>query len=173
MKILIAYLSQTGNTEKIARAVQNELSTAHQVDLARIDTIEPDIAGAYNLVFVGSPCHAGDLSAQAKSYLTGLPQQGAFALAGFITHSSSAYERAGFEKCITTFETISKGKGIRFLGCFDCQGYLSPDIQPYVKKARKVSDEEWDKIIEKMTGHPDAEDETKARQFAQDVINKV
>jgi flavodoxin I len=173
MKILITWLSQTGNTEKIARAIQDELSKAHQVDPMGIDSSKPDTAGAYDLVFVGSPCHAGDLSAQANAYLTGLPQQGAFALAGFITHSSSAYERAGFEKCITTFETISKGKGIRFLGCFDCQGYLSPDIQPYVKKARKVTDEEWDKIVEKMTGHPDAEDETKARQFARTVVDTV
>ncbi len=173
MKIFIACLSQTGNTEKIARAIKDELSGRHQVDLARIEAVKPDAAGAYDLVFVGSPCHAGDLSAQAKSFLTGLPQQGAFALAGFITHSSSAYERAGFEKCITTFETISKGKEIPFLGCFDCQGYLSSELQPYVRKARKVSDEEWDKIIEKMTGHPDAEDEKKARQFARAVIDRV
>jgi flavodoxin len=173
MKVLIACFSQTGNTEKIARAVQDELSKGHEVELSRIDQIEPDVAGGYDLVFVGSPCHAGDLSAQAKSFLTGLPQQGAFALAGFITHSSSAYERAGFEKCITTFETISKGKEIPFLGSFDCQGYLSPEIQPYVKKARKVTDAQWDTIIEEMTGHPDAEDEKKARQFARTVIEKI
>jgi flavodoxin I len=173
MKILVACFSQTGNTEKIAQAIQDELSSGHEATLAQIDTIEPDVAGGYDLVFVGSPCHAGDLSAQAKSFLTGLPQQGTFALAGFITHASSAYERGGFEKCISSFETISQGKELRFLGCFDCQGYLSPEIQPYVRKARKVTDEEWDKIVETMTGHPDDEDERKARKFARDVADKV
>jgi flavodoxin I len=173
MKILIAFFSQTGNTEKIAQAVLDELSGEHQVDLAPIDVTGPDAAGAFDLVFVGSPCHAGDLSAQAKSFLTGLPQQAAFKLAGFITHASSAYERAGFEKCITTFETISGAKGIPFLGCFDCQGYLSPDIQPYVRKARKVSDDEWNAIIEKMTGRPNAEDEKNARLFARATVDAV
>jgi flavodoxin I len=170
MKILITYFSQTGNTEKIARAIQDELSAGHQVDLSPIDSIGPDAAGTYDLVFVGSPCHAGDLSAQAKSFLTGLPQQGAFSLAGFITHASSAYERDGFEKCVTAFESISGAKEIPFLGCFDCQGYLSPDIQPYVKKARKVSDDQWDTIIKKMTGHPDAQDEKDARRFARATV---
>jgi len=173
MKILIAFFSQTGNTRKIAAAVYEELAVGNQVDLAPIDTIGPDAAGTYDLVFVGSPCHAGDLSAQASAFLTGLPQQGTFKLAGFITHASSAYERAGFDKCIAAFETISKGKEIPFLGCFDCQGYLSPDIQPYVKKAKKVSDKEWDGIIEAMTGHPDSQDEKKARQFARATVNAV
>jgi flavodoxin I len=173
MKVLIACFSQTGNTEKIARAIRDELSGGHETRLVKIDEIEPDAAGGYDVVFVGSPCHAGDLSAQAKSFLAGLPQQGGFAVAGFITHASSAYERGGFEKCIVSFETISSGKGIPYLGCFDCQGFLSPEIQPYVKKARKVTDEEWDAIIEKMNGHPDAEDERKAREFAREVTGKV
>ncbi len=107
MKILVAYFTQTGNTEKIARAVIDEISGDHQVDEAGIDALEPDAAAAYDLVFLGSPCHAGDLSAPAKSFLVGLPQQGAFCLAGFITHASSAYEHEGFAKCITTFETAS------------------------------------------------------------------
>lgn len=171
MKILIAFFSQTGNTRKLAGALYEELAAGNQVDLAPIDVTGPDAAGAYDLVFVGSPCHAGDLSAQAKSFLAGLPQQGTFKLAGFITHASSAYERAGFEKCIASFETISGAKRIPFLGCFDCQGYLSPDIQPYVKKARKVSDDEWNAIIEKMTGRPNAEDEKDARLFARSVID--
>jgi flavodoxin I len=173
MKILITYFSQTGNTEKIARAILDELSGEHQVDEAGIDALVPDDAAAYDLVFVGSPCHAGDLTGPAKSFLIGLPQQGAFALAGFITHASSVYEQVGFEKCITTFETISKGKEIPFLGCFDCQGYLSPDIQPFVKKARNASDEEWDGIIQAMTGHPDAGDEKNARQFARVTVDRA
>ena len=171
MKILIAFFSQTGNTGKIAAAIYEELAGGNQADLMPIDVVGPDAAGAYDLVFVGSPCHAGDLSAQARSFLTGLPQQGAFKLAGFITHASSAYERSGFEKCITTFETISAAKQIPFLGCFDCQGYLSPDIQPYVKKARKASDDEWSAIVEKMTGRPNAEDEANARHFARTVVD--
>ena len=171
MKILVTYFTQTGNTEKVARAIHDELSADHVVDLLPIGSTGPDTTGAYDLVFVGSPCHAGDISAQAKGFLTGLPQGGTFGLAGFITHASSAWERAGFEKCITTFETTGTAKEIRFLGCFDCQGYLSPDIQPYVKKARKASDEEWNAIIQKMTGHPDTEDENNARRFARSVVS--
>jgi flavodoxin len=173
MKILVTYFTQTNNTEKIARAIFDEVGKTHEADLARIDEIAPDQAGRYDLVFVGSPCHAGDLSAATRSFLMGLPQQGAFDLAGFITHSSSAYEKEGFAKCISTFETISTEKGIKLLGCFDCQGYLSADLQPYVKKARKASDDEWNKIVEKMTGHPDGEDEKKARAFALEAVGKV
>jgi flavodoxin I len=173
MKILVAYFSQTGNTEKIAKAIHAEVSGTHTTDLRKIDEVDPEKAQSYDLIFLGSPCHAGDLSAPARSFLDGISGPSHLKLAGFVTHASAAYEKEGFEKCITTFDTSSKAKGITFLGSFDCQGYLSPDIQSYVKKAKKVSDEKWEQTIKEMTGKPDKHDEEDARIFARAILDRT
>ncbi len=46
MNILVTYFSQTGNTEKIAKAICEEAGTAHHVELKKLEEITPaDVAG--------------------------------------------------------------------------------------------------------------------------------
>lgn len=53
MKILIAYHSTTGNTEKVAKAIKEGI-TGHEVDLLNVKGIDPSSLGSYDLAFVGS-----------------------------------------------------------------------------------------------------------------------
>jgi flavodoxin len=173
MKILIAHFSQTGNTEQIARAVHQELSGDHQVDLAKIEEVDAGGLAGYELVFVGTPIHAGGLSGPVKEWLEGLPSSPAFALAGLVTHASDVYSKENYEKGLESLAAIAEGKHIRYLGCFDCQGRLAPAIQPMVQKSQGLSDEEWAERMAKTDQHPDAEDEKNAREFARAVTAKM
>lgn len=171
MKVLVTYYTQSGNTEKIAKAIHEEASKAHESHLKQIGEVNPGSIDDHDLVFVGSPCHGGDLAAQIKEFLGSLPQSRGFKLAGFVTHSSD--NREDFEKCIQSFENASKDSGLTFHGCYDCQGSLSPEIQPFVKQARNVPDDEWEEMMQEIDERPTAEDVQKAKDFAREVLSKA
>ena len=173
MKALITYFSQTGNTEQIAKAIHHEVSGAHEADLKTIEEVKPDALGGYDLVFVGSPIHGSGLAFPVKEFLEALPEAAGFKLAGFVTHASFAYEKQGFEAGVQSFDEISAQKKIAFLGCFDCQGRLSPQLQPMVKEARGMSDDEWAERMATLDQHPDDDDEQNAKAFATETVSKA
>jgi flavodoxin len=173
MKILITYYTMTGNTKKIAQAIFSESKKSGTAKIKKIDKVNPGEINDCRVVFVGSPCHAGDLPIQVKEFLSGLPESSPFYLAGFITHSSPVYKIEDYEKCLLTFRDISKKKKIKFLDFFECQGFLTPELHDMVKKMHNASDEKWKEMVLNMKGHPNAEDEKKARKFTARVLQSV
>ncbi len=173
MKVLITYFSQTGNTEQIANAIHQEMSGSHEADLAKLEEVSADSLGGYDVIFVGSPIHGNGLAAPVRELMEALPESSPFKLAGFVTHASSAYEREGFDQGMKSLEDISTSKNIAYLGVFDCEGRMAPMLQPMVKEARGVSDEEWDKRMAELDQHPSAEDEQKAKEFAREIVSKA
>ena len=174
MIILIAYTSNTGNTKKIANAILRGVEDSHDADIMKIEDIKIESAEAYDIIFVGSPIHAGGLSAAAQEFLKNIPESSGLKLAGFVTHASEAYEsKEGFERGIDAFSDLAKKKGMKYLGCFDCRGRLDPNIQPMVQKNKKDSDEDWAKKMNLLDSHPDKEDEKRAFDFAVGILSKV
>lgn len=173
MKVLVAYFSQTGNTQQIAEAICQEAGRSNEAELAKIEDLNADSFSAYDLVFVGSPIHAGGLAAQVKDLLEALPENPSFKIAAFITHASFAYEKEGFEQGVQQLSDINKDKNIEYFGCFDCQGRLTPALHDMVKEAQNVSDEEWAKRMAECDKHPNAEDEQSAKEFAKEMITKA
>jgi len=173
MKILIACFSQTGNTMQIAEAIHQEISQSNEVDLVKVEEINADKMGGYDLVFIGSPIHAGGLAGPVKELLDALPENPSFKLAAFITHASFAYQPEGFEKGMKALDEISTSKNITYLGSYDCQGKLAAELQPIVKESQEVSDEEWAKRMAEADQHPDTDDKHKAKEFARDVVVKI
>ncbi len=170
MKVLIAYYTQTGNTEQIARTLAAEIHAPHETTIVKNETLGAVSCADFDLVFIGSPCHAGTLSAPVRGLLSELPENPAFHLAGFITHASAAYSTTDYEQCLDYFSSLCKKKGIAYHGCFECQGRLAPQLHDFIKKSKKIGDDEWDRMVADMNGHPDAGDERKARLFAREVI---
>ncbi len=173
MKTLVTYFSQTGNTEKVAQAIYESLSRSCETDIRRLEDTGADELSRYQLVFIGSPCNAGDLSGAVKNFLKTLPEQPAYEVAGFITHAGAAYSRAEYEGSFKTFRSLCSEKGIDVTGVFDCQGFLNPAIHDFVKKSKNLSDMEWKERVARMEGHPDKDDLTKARSFAEEMVEKV
>jgi flavodoxin I len=171
MKVLVTYYSMSGNTEKLAKAIHDEASKNHESYLKKVDEVDPKWLNKHDVIFVGSPTHGGDLSAAVKKFMTELPKSPKLKAAAFITHSSP--DRAEYEKCFTAFNAFAKEKRFTLLGCCDCQARLAPEIQPYVKEARKASDAEFAEMMRSIEKRPNTADLRNARKFARDILSKA
>jgi flavodoxin I len=173
LRVLVAYYSDTGNTEKIAEAVFEEASKKHQAQLKKIKEVKPEDLSNYDIVFVGGPCQANDLASPVKKLLNAMPVSPKFKVAGFFTHMSPAGEKGGYGRCIDSFDKIKGEKKVDFRGYYDCQGVPSPQVQQLVKRGMNVPDDLWEKRMREASKHPSAEDLKKAREFAQQVLAKI
>ena len=73
MKILIAYHSTTGNTEKVAKAIKEGI-TGPEVDLLNVKGIDPSSLGSYDLAFVGSGIFAFNVSRKLAMFVKKIPE---------------------------------------------------------------------------------------------------
>jgi flavodoxin len=170
MKVLVAYFSQSGNTEKIASAIWEEASQTNQAELKKLEDITPVEVAGYDVVFIGSPLHGGSLAAPVKECLGVLQASTGQKMAGFITHFAPAYPEQDMEAFTEPIKAACKAKGIEYMGCFDCQGALAESMHAAVQKKLNVSDEQWAEMVKQMTGHPDEADEANARACAKKVL---
>ncbi|UCG36760.1 MAG: flavodoxin domain-containing protein [Candidatus Bathyarchaeota archaeon] len=173
MKTLVAYYSQTGNTEKVARAIYEEASRDHEAYLEKIEDITADTLNEYDLVFLGSACHSSDLATPVKEVLDAISDSPKFKLAGFFTHATSS---GGFNKwaskCVLSFQEASRVKKITFIGYYNCQGVPAPLIQEFIKsEVFGDSLADWEGYFEEVRKHPSLEDLQKAREFARRTIS--
>ncbi|MFW9818350.1 MAG: flavodoxin family protein [Candidatus Thorarchaeota archaeon] len=72
MKILVAYFSTTGNTDKVAKAIKEGIK-GHEVDLMNIKGADPDSIGTYDLVFIGSGLFAFNIFRKLPIFLKKIP----------------------------------------------------------------------------------------------------
>ena len=182
MKVLITYFTQTGNTEKIAREIYEEvLSQGHEAHLKSISDTASDSLNAYDLVFLGSACHDADLAKPVKKILESIIKSPSFKMAGFATHATvkpigGERERELYEKwagkCADSFEQTSQEKGIKLLGYFSCQGAPSPPIEAFIHSAIIPDDEEWETYITEVRKHPNEEALKQAREFARTMLSQ-
>lgn len=70
-RILVAYHSDTGNTEKMAQAVRNGVASVAGVEVALEKTagFKPERIVQYDGVIVGTPVHWSNVSAETKRFL--------------------------------------------------------------------------------------------------------
>ena len=180
MKVLVAYFTLTGNTEKIAEAIHGEvLAQGHAADLKRIDELTPEGLAGYDLIFLGSACHSSDLAEPVKTLLEAITPPSLFKLAGFVTHSTYTPEggerqrelyEAWAGECARSFERVCREKGPEWCGYFSCQGAPSAPIEVFIHNQIVTEAMEWEEYIEEARKHPTEEDKEKARAFARRVL---
>jgi flavodoxin len=182
MKVLIAYYSETGNTEKVAQAMSVALSGDHDVVLVPVSEVVVDRLDSYQLVLLGAAVHDADLARPLKRLLEALPMHPSFKLAGFSTHAvylpdGSAHREelhaqwAG--KCLPTLEQTCQEKGIELLGYFHCQGIPSKPIEAFIHREIITDDDEWSEYLPEIQKHPTPEDLQNAKDFARKIIEKL
>lgn len=182
MKSLVAYFTQTNNTKMIAEAIHEVLSTNSYANIDTIRRVDLESLDAYNLIFVGGPCHDSDLAPPVKGFLEKLPDSPKFKLVGFCTHSTNMpdgternqelYDKwAGL--CIPTFENTCKDKNIELLGYFHCQGKASEPIEGFIRQEIITDDDEWKEYLPNLRKHPDSNDIENAKKFAMEIIEKL
>ena len=170
MKVLIIYFSQTGNTKKIATAIQEEASINNAVQLKQLENISAADLAEFDFIFIGSPLHGGNLAAPVKEFLSSITSGAGKKIAGFITHAADAYPDQDMAKFSEPIQDACKNSGMQYQGCFDCQGFLTEALHEMIKKSQKLTDAQWAERVAQMTGHPNAEDIQKAKTFAKTVL---
>jgi len=74
MKSVVIYYSQTGNTKKIAQALQKGITQqTGQCDIARVKEIKPEDLTKYDLIGIGAPTWSSCPSPIVLYYIKGLP----------------------------------------------------------------------------------------------------
>ncbi len=170
MKVLVTYFSQSGNTEKIAKAIYEEAALANKAELKKLEDITPGDVAGYDFIFLGAPLHSGNLAAPAKECLGVIQASSGQKMAGFITHMAPAYPEQAMDGFIEPIKAACKEKGIEYKGCFDCQGFLTESLHGMVQKKMNLTDDQWADMVKQMTGRPNKEDEGKAKAFAKKVL---
>lgn len=182
MKTLVAYYTQTGNTQKIAQAIYAELTyLGHDVAIKNVRRLKAEALAGYDVLFLGSPCHSSDLAKPVKKLLDKMEAAAGMKLAGFVTHSAytpegSEQHRQHYERwagrCDDSFEAACKAKGLHWIGYFSCQGAPSKLIEIFIRRAVIKDANEWPGYIAETRKHPNTDDEAKARAFAREAAGR-
>jgi flavodoxin len=170
MNVLVAYFSQSGNTEKIAKAICEESAKSHKAELKKIEEIGADEVAGYDFIFIGSPLHSANLAASVKAFLSTIQEGPGQKMAGFITHFAPAYPDQDMEGFTEPIKRTCKEKGIEYKGCFDCQGALAESMHQAVQKKLNLSDEQWADTVKQMTGRPSQADAANAKAWSKEIM---
>jgi flavodoxin len=164
MKVLVAYMSLTGNTKKVAEAIYGEITS--EKDIKPIEEVQ-DIGG-YDLSFLGFPTHQGGPDKKVKGFLGRHCTDGR-KVALFVTHSAPMNAPELLE-WMPKFKEAAAGANL--VGFFDCQGEPSR----VVRFVMKLSSDENTRTSAKRNdskGQPNEATLAKARSFARKTMNRM
>ncbi len=164
MKVLVAYLSQTGHTRKVAEAIYGEIPT--EKDIAPIDKLEA--IDGYDFAFLGFPIR-GEGPDKKTVQLLEKHCTGGRKVALFITHASPEGEPE-LAQWLDKFRAAACGAEI--VDMFDCQGQLAKAIKMFMRVMPNAKYRMWAKM-DNSQGQPDETRLERARVFARSVMQKV
>jgi flavodoxin len=163
MKVLVGYMSQTGNTKKVAEAIFSQIQADKEIkSLDQIQSLK-----GYDLAFIGFPLQGFAPANDAKVFLE--KHSAGKKLALFVTHATpEGYEElpGWLDKCR---EAAAAGKVVGF---FDCQGELAEPIAEMLKQSGDPKMVGFGEMRPSTIGQPDEKRLERARAFARQVMGK-
>jgi len=147
MKCLIIYYSQTGNTEKIARAIQKGVQqAAGHCDIAKIKDVNPRRLFQYDLLGLGCPVIGFQEPMNVMAFIKNMKFVGGKHIFVFDTHATRG------EFFFPSIVPKLRRKGMVVVGMFDSYAAMgNQELCP-------------------TGGHPDAKDLEDAEKFGRDVV---
>lgn len=147
MKIMITYSSQSGNTEKLAKAIYDRLEG--EKEIYPIEQAPP--AAQYDLTAVGFWLQAGKPDPKAAGYLASCgPDTRLFLFATHGAAKNSDHAKAGMANAAALTNSAE------IEGAFNCQGEVNPKVLEKVKQ--KDTPPVWIDDADAAVGHPDEND---------------
>ncbi|MFO7568763.1 MAG: flavodoxin family protein [Smithellaceae bacterium] len=162
MKTLVTYYSDTGNTEKIARAIYDAVEL--DKELKKVQDTE-DLSG-YDIIFCGFPVQSHSVPEKAAALISRIPdgQKVAF----FSTHGSlkdGILPKQAFE------HALGLSTKLTVVGHFGCRGKVAEKIIEALMKSPQH--QAWAEEARGAIDHPDAHDIADAQTFAAQMIAKT
>ena len=163
MKALVAYYSDTGNTEKLARGIYEGIEQAEK-EILPIKQVK-DVEG-FDIIFCGFPVQAHSVPGEAQAFIKSIPE--GKKLAFFATHGSL---RGGQLAIQAFYYALSLASKETVLGTFGCRGKdKSSIIDALMNKAEHRS---WAIEAQSAVGHPDEGDLEDAKSWAKAMLAKA
>ncbi len=164
MKVLLAYLSSTGNTKKIAEAIYQEIDGEKEIKpIGEVEDIR-----AYDLSFLGFPTHGYGPDKKTKALLERFCKDGS-KVALFVTHGAPENE-PDVPEWMVRFKQAAAGAEL--VGCFDCQGELAKGVK-FIMKISPNKEMRSQAKRDNSKGQPDATRLERARSFARETMNTM
>ena len=164
MKVLVAYMSSTGNTKKVAEAIYSEIGSEKEIKpIAEVQDI-----GTYDLAFLGFPTHQEGPDKKTRETLAKFCTSGRN-VALFVTHAApeDAPEVPGW---MDKFKQAASGANL--VGFYDCQGQMSKMVKTVLSLSTKKKYRSWAKK-DNSKGQPDQTRLDKAKAFARDTMSRA
>jgi len=154
-KILVAYISWTGNTKKVANAIFEALEG--NTTIKPLDEVQN--LDEYELIFIGYPVHSHSVPIKTEEFIKKIPDGKKVAL--FSTHGSLTGSRLSREALEHASILASSSK---ILGTFTCRGKVS--LQAMEVLSKSPEHKAWVEMAASAQTHPDENDLEDARDFA-------
>ena len=164
MKVLVAYLSRTGNTKKVAEAIYEEINDEKEIiPLDKIDSIE-----GYDIAFLGFPIHQMGPDKKEAKLLEKLCTNSKDVVL-FITHAAPE-DSPDLPPMLDKFRQAARGANI--IDMFDCQGELEKTTKLIMSILPDPKLRMWAKQ-DNSKGQPDQTRLDRARAFSRNVMQRL
>ena len=162
MKALVAYYSESGNTEKLAKAIYDGINLPGK-EIAPIG--EANVKD-HDVIFVGFPVQASSVPAKVEKFIKRLSE--GINLAFFVTHGSL---RGGQLAISALYHAFSMALKVTVLGTFGCRGQVKPILIDAL--LNNPEHKAWAVEAQSAAGHPDEADLADGKEFAGWMIAKA
>jgi flavodoxin len=163
MKVLVAYVSKTGNTKKVAEAIFEEISDEKEImPIDKVDSIE-----GYDIAFLGFPIHQMGPDKKTAQLLEKHCVNGRNVVL-FITHAAPE-DHPDLPPMLDKFKQAARGANI--VDMFDCQGELAKTIKLIMSVMPDARLRKWAKE-DNSKGQPDQARLDRARLFSRSVMQR-
>jgi hypothetical protein len=164
MKVLVTYLSNTGNTKKVAEAIFGEID--EEKEIRKIDEVE-NIEG-YDITFLGFPIHQMGPDKKEAKLLEKHCINGRNVIL-FITHAAPE-NSPDLPPMLDKFRQAARKANI--IDMFDCQGELDRTTKRIMSVLPNARLRNWAKT-DNSAGQPDRYRLDRARDFSINVMQSL
>ncbi|MFK4785056.1 flavodoxin family protein [Fusobacterium sp. MFO224] len=168
MKTLIAYSTKTGNTKKVAEAINEVIDNSEIKNIDDVDNLD------YDLVIVGAWIDKGTANKEAVELITKLKNKmvAFFFTLGAYPHSAHAKD------CIKRIENLFIKNNNEVIGYYLCQGAVNPKLIEFMKKQFPVDhphgpNPERIKRWTDASSHPNLEDLENAKLKFKSILEGI
>jgi flavodoxin len=164
VKVLVAYMSKTGNTRKVAEAIFEEITDEKEIrSIDEVDSIE-----GFDIAFLGFPIHMEGPDKKAARLLE-KHCINSRKVALFITHAAPEDSRE-LPPMLDKFREAARGANI--VDMFDCQGQLDKTTRRIMSVLPSAKLRRWARE-DNSTGQPDKIRLDQARAFSRSVMDRL
>ncbi len=162
-RVLVAYLSQSGNTKKVAEAIYSKIQCEKK--LANINEVES--LDGYDVAFLGFPLIQMGPPAKAVNFLGNEAKDKKVAL--FITHGAGT-SLPPLQGWLQKYKDACAGE---LIGLYNCQGEVSQKIREVMAKSDDPQLQMFAKMAGMADGQPDKASLEAAGEFAQSILEEL